>query len=515
MQNAKCRVQSAEQNGNGESRTLRKYRPFCTPHSAFCTRAFTLIEMLVVMGIIGMLAGMLTAIILHARNLSFRVGCQQNLNHIGQAVSLLVLSNNGLYPIGPQVSRTLPGFPGSWQGVWNSSTTYHGGDIVLDSGAAYYCLQSNTSFEPPNSNWGFLPGMSNAYPNSGNDSGFPWWARVFEQMEGNMEPLFAKNTSTENTVTEPYLTNGAVDPIFNPNGHVLTAQLPQTMNVFHCPAASPLDGSSVVNLFNSISYGINFDMKDSGRGSGASPWPPLPAPQTWPPGPPFPPPWQRPYNSSFVPFSSLSYSSLFPNYLNANDEHPDQYRATEIQNPSQFILLSEANTQGPEWNGTWVGAWTNGASWPASQAITYEVGAIVLDGGVCYRCVTRNSNSEPPNANWQATAPIWTGGRISPWNSWGCSFGNWQGVWNNGSNYSISDMVLDRGVAYYCLRSNTQSEPPNSNWRILQGIVGRHGGYANVLFADDHVELMEVAADQVSANLNINYNTPLWTLPGR
>ena len=70
--------------------------PFSTFHSR---EAFTLIEMLVVMAIIATLAGMLTGVILYARNLSIRVQCQQNLHQIGEAVSLLVLSNNGFSSI--------------------------------------------------------------------------------------------------------------------------------------------------------------------------------------------------------------------------------------------------------------------------------------------------------------------------------------------------------------------------------------------------------------------------------
>jgi len=43
-------------------------------------------------------------------------------------------------------------------------------------------------------------------------------------------------------------------------------------------------------------------------------------------------------------------------------------------------------------------------------------------------------------------------------------------------------------------------------------IVGRHGGSANVLFADLHVEAMEAVPGE-TATRNVNANTPLWTLP--
>jgi prepilin-type processing-associated H-X9-DG protein/prepilin-type N-terminal cleavage/methylation domain-containing protein len=381
MQNAERRMQSAEQRGNGESRTLRNRRSFrtphsalCTLHSALCTRAFTLIEMLVVIGIVGMLAAMVSSVIVYARNLSIRVECQQNLNHIGQTVGMLVLNNNGLFPIGPPLS-------------------------------------SNNTIAP----------LSNAYPKPQasdtnpnippNNTGFPWWARVYEQWE-DMGLLFVKNANGLYT----YATSGpTLDSNFNPNGHVLTAQLPLAMNAFHCRMAGALDGSSVANLFNSISYGINFDVKDAG--------PLATTPSTQP----------RPYCASST---SSPYSPDFPNSLNAPDKQPDQYRATEIKNPGAFILISEANTQDPN----------------------------------------------PAN---------WTGGRI------------WMGdTSGNGNGY-------ERGPGDsppYTLPSNLTNNPG--------GIVGRHSGYANVLFADWHVEAIQVLPGSTNANLNINYNTPDWTLPG-
>ena len=429
MQNAECRAQSAEQNGKGASCTLRKCRPFftphsalCTPHSALCTHAFTLIEMLVVIAIIGMLAGMLTAVIVHASSIARRVACQQNLEHIGQAVSLQVLSNNGLYPIGPM--------------------TFDSSNNVTSTGL------SNAYPRPQPSDNPALPP---------NDSGFPWWARVFEQMEGDMGLLFVKNGAGV------YETGVGADPNFNPNGHVLTAQLPQAMNVFHCPMAGALDRSSVANLFNSISYGINFDVKDSGTPSGTLPGTPLGSPLGTPPMPPLPYCFNPASDAQYPSYPGHLFSPRFPGALLPADKYPDQYRATEIQNPSQFILISEACTQSPQ---SLSQPFPQSPLW--SNATAYVVGDIVSSNNVVYTCIAPNSNCQP-SAHLEDWKPgYWTGGRISMTDTT-----------SNGTGYE---------------RTSADSPPHNAP------IVGRHGGYTNVLFADWHVEAIEIVAGQTAAN---------------
>jgi prepilin-type processing-associated H-X9-DG protein/prepilin-type N-terminal cleavage/methylation domain-containing protein len=422
--------------------------------------AFTLVETLVVIGIIGILAGLLASAILYARNLSIRTECQQNLNHIGQTVSLLVLSNNGLFPIGPPVNNT-PSLAGS--------------------------------------------GLSNAYPKpqvttaggtTSNDFGFPWWARVFEQWEGDMGLLFAKNANGT------YVTDSSFeDDNFNPIGFVLNAQLPKgqlppTMNGFRCRMGGALDGSSVANLFNSISYGINFDVKDAGPlANNASPQPrPYCASSPWSPSVLYKAGDVVLYNGAMytciaaesnylaptntgVWQSSPNYSLDFSNnVLSTADKYPDQYRATEIQNPGAFILISEASTQGIQWLPP---PFPQPLQWSASTA--YAVWNIVRYNGVAYTCTAANSNCLPPNYPNDWKPGYLTGGRIS--------------------------MSYPQGPGY---QRGSSDMPPNN-----APIVGRHSGYANVLFADFHVEAVQIVPGQTTANMNINYNTPLWTLPGK
>jgi len=401
-------------------------------------KGFTLVEMLVVISIIAILAGMLTGVILYARNLAIRAECQQNLNHIGQTVSLLVFSNNGLYP---QLTDA---------------------DPTQQASDAYY------------------QALNSGFP--WNNSGFPWWARVFEQWK-DLGLLYAKKPAPDGTYLTYTPVPNTLDAALNPDGHVLIPnfQVPKTMSGLHCRMAGALDGSTAANLFSSISYGINFDVKDATG---------------------------LPYCASS---NSSPYSVDFPNNLSANDKQPDQYRSTEILNPSQFILISEANTQGPEWNGRWCGVW--------STVATYNVGDIVADRGGSYYCLASNKGSEPPNASWKSAEPNWTGGRISPWSNYGCNPSRWRGPWSSATAYNVGDIVSDsQAVAYYCVVKNTNFKPPCSYWQTLEGIVGRHSGYANVLFADYHVEAIQITSvpGQVpSPSLNINYDYSKWTLPGK
>jgi prepilin-type processing-associated H-X9-DG protein/prepilin-type N-terminal cleavage/methylation domain-containing protein len=474
MQSEKCKVKNGK---SGKSAAGTRRRAFRNLHFARCTlhsrSAFTLVEMLVVIGVIAILASLVGALFIHARNLGARVECQQNLNHIGQTVSLLVASHNGLFPLGPTTPLDSSGNP----------------------------RQDGLSNAYPE------PLLADPSPGTQNDSGIPWWARLFEQWD-DLGLLFAKNPQSQ-PQPDLYFTTGHPDPALNPNRHLLKqGVLPERMNVFHCRMAGALDGSktnlgsssdtsdwSVYNLFNSLSYGINFDVKDA---SGA----------------PYCSRFLGGWNSTItynvgdiVSYNGTFYSCLspnsnsappnsnwqstapcstdFPNSLSVKDEYPDQYRATEIQDPSQFILISEANTEGPEWIAP-----------SPSPAVPKGQREALLRG-------------------------YWTGGRISLWSNFTYSTTNLP-QWSSSIAYSpdqvVSDNVEGAPHAYRCILPVTSNVPPPldpAHWELLQGIVGRHGGYANVLFADFHVEAMQVAPGQTAASLNINYNTPLWLLPNK
>ena len=71
---------------------------------------FTLVELMIVMGIIGVLAAILTPVLMRARFKSYHTACVQNERNIATALQLYSMENKSLYPddLDDLVSGTKP-----------------------------------------------------------------------------------------------------------------------------------------------------------------------------------------------------------------------------------------------------------------------------------------------------------------------------------------------------------------------------------------------------------------------
>jgi hypothetical protein len=123
-------------------------------------------------------------------------------------------------------------------------------------------------------------------------------------------------------------------------------------------------------------------------------------------------------------------------------------------------LTGPAGPPGMNWKGSWL------------AATGYVVNDGVSSGGASYICIVANTNSQPPNANWNVLAQVGGTGPTGPPGM------NWRGPWVSGTSYALNDGVSNAGASYICILANSTIQPPNSTyWNTLaaQGSQGNPG----------------------------------------
>jgi len=169
------------------------------------TRGFTLVELLVVIGIIALLISILLPALNAAKERANRVKCSSNLRQIGQGLLLYANDNKGLYPKAPVIT----GNPGSYTCFTNAAAT----DIFTIAGnndvtAALFLLIRNADINPEV----FVCPSSNAEKDTLN--GRPPNQRANFSGNNNLSYSYANPYASDISIGKGYKLNGNVPADF-------------------------------------------------------------------------------------------------------------------------------------------------------------------------------------------------------------------------------------------------------------------------------------------------------------